>query len=440
VHSLVWEEAQLAAGMDPDFHRRDMYDGIAAGAPLEWDLGIQVMPDNEEQTFKGIDLLDPTKIVPEELCEVRPIGRLSLDRVPTNFFAEVEQVAFHTGNLVPGIEVTDDPLMQARLFSYLDTQLLRLGGPNFTQLPINRPQCPVNDMLRDGFHQTAIHQGIAPYRPNSIDDGEPLPATEADGSYVHRPRKVAGQKVREHSASFADHTSQAAMFWQSMTEVEQGHIVEAFSFELGKCTLPEIRERMLTVLASVDSELARAVAAELGLTAPRGRPPRDVTPSPALSMVGLAPWPVAGRVVGVVATETADLAGVNRLRRALSAEGVVLRVIAERAGMLGEGRSEQLVERTFLTTRSIEYDAVLLAGGTAGLTDPRLGTLLEEMYRHCKAVGAWGDGRFLLESAGVDPVAPGVLTAAKADSGYAALVIEALGRHRAWDRFGQPAG
>jgi catalase len=434
VHSLVWEEAQIAAGIDPDFHRRDMYDGIGAGAPLEWELGVQVMPDNADQTFKGIDLLDPTKIVPEELCEVQPIGRMQLDRIPTNFFAEVEQVAFHTGNLVPGIEVTDDPLMQARLFSYLDTQLIRLGGPNFTQLPINRPQCPVNDMLRDGYHQTAIHEGIAPYQPNSIDGGEPRPATEAEGAYAHRPRAVTGQKVRQSPGSFADHYSQAAMFWQSMSPVEQAHMVEAFSFELGKCTMPEIRERMLAVLADVDADLTRAVAGELGLTAPRGRPPKDVTVSPALSMLTGAPGPIAGRVVGVVAGEGADLAGISRLRRALNDQGAVLRVIAERGGNLGEGRNQQLVERTLLTTRSIEFDAVLVAAGATTLADPRLNVLLQEAYRHCKAVGAWGDGETLLAAAGIDLAAPGVLHAKKADADFAPLLVEALGRHRAWDR------
>ena len=169
VHSLVWEEAQIAAGADPDFHRRDMADGIENGAFLEWDLGIQVMPDTGDATFQGIDLLDPTKLVPEELAEVQLIGRLTLNRNPTNYFAETEQVAFHVGHVVPGIEVTNDPLLQARLFSYLDTQLTRLGGPNFSQLPINSAHCPVNDMLRDGMHQHAIHSGIAPYQPNSLD-------------------------------------------------------------------------------------------------------------------------------------------------------------------------------------------------------------------------------------------------------------------------------
>ena len=176
VHSLIWEEAQMLSGLDPDFHRRDLYDAIEAGAYPQWELGVQTFPDTPEQTFEGIDLLDPTKFVPEELAPVQPVGLLTLNRAPSNFFAEVEQVAFHVGNLVPGIDVTDDPLLQTRLFSYVDTQLTRLGGPNFAQIPINRPHAPVNDMLRDGFHQHAVHSGVAPYRPNSLDGGNPFVA------------------------------------------------------------------------------------------------------------------------------------------------------------------------------------------------------------------------------------------------------------------------
>jgi catalase len=435
VHSLVWEEAQIAAGVDPDFHRRDMYDTIGAGVPLEWELGIQVMPDNAEQTFKGIDLLDPTKIVPEELCAVQRIGRLTLDRNPTNFFAEVEQVAFHTGNLVPGIEVTDDPLMQARLFSYLDTQLIRLGGPNFSQLPINRPHCPVNDMLRDGYHQTAVHKGVAPYKPNSLDDGLPLDADAKNDGYVHTPREITGPKIRENPVSFADHFSQATLFWQSMSDVEQAHIVEAFTFELGKCMYDEIRERYLGVLANVDANLTKQVAAGLGMAAPKAStPPKKAKPSPALSQIIDAPGPVSGRVVGVVATPDADIAGIGRLRKALLAEGVALRVVAPVGGTLGDGRSAQVVERTFLTTRSVEYDAIVIADGTSKLADQRLTLLIQEMYRHCKALGAWGDGAAVLEAAGVDKGGPGIVTSKKAGPDLTAMLIEALGKHRAWDR------
>ncbi|HTW20110.1 MAG TPA: catalase [Mycobacteriales bacterium] len=435
VHSLVWEEAQLAAGMDPDFHRRDMYDAIGAGVPLEWELGVQVMPDNAEQVFKGIDLLDPTKIVPEELCPVRLIGKLTLDRNPTNFFAEVEQVAFHTGNLVPGIEVTDDPLMQARLFSYLDTQLIRLGGPNFSQLPINRPQCPVNDMLRDGYHQSAVHKGVAPYRPNSLDDGLPLEADSKHDGFVQTPRQVAGAKVRESPTSFDDHFSQATLFWASMSEVERDHIVEAFTFELSKCMFDQIRERYVGVLANVDAELTQRVAAGLGLAVPRAATaPAKVKPSPALSMVTDVPGPIAGRVVGVVATTDTDLGAIARMRKKLNADGAVLRVIADTGGSLGEGRAAQPVERTLLTTRSIEFDAVVIGNGIGAPLDHRLAVLIAEMYRHYKCVGAWGDGAEVLEAAGVDLAAPGVVTAKRGGDDLATMLTEALGKHRAWDR------
>ena len=277
VHSLVWEEAQIAAGCDPDFHRRDMADGIEAGAFLEYELGIQVMPDDGTDSFEGIDLLDPTKLVPEELAPVQLLGKMTLNRNPTNYFAETEQVAFHTGNLVPGIEPTNDPLMQARLFSYLDTQITRLGGPNFAQLPINRPRCPVNDMLRDGMHQSAIHTGVAPYHPNSIDGDDPQPADEKHGGYVQTPRRIEGTAVRAQPVSFDDHFSQPTMFYRSLSPLEQAHVVEAFTFELGKVYEQSIKERELQVLANVDADLCAQVAAGLGLPAPKGNPAKDVT-------------------------------------------------------------------------------------------------------------------------------------------------------------------
>jgi catalase len=434
VHSLVWEEAQIAAGVDPDFHRRDMADGIEAGAPLEWELGLQIFPDTDDQTFEGIDLLDPTKLVPEELAEVQLVGKLSLDRNPTNYFAETEQVAFHTGHLVPGIEATDDPLLQGRMFSYLDTQLTRLGGPNFSQLPVNRPHAPVNDNLRDGMHQTAVHTGIAPYLPNSIDGGEPLVADESHGGYVYVPRVINGPKVRENPASFDDHFSQATMFWRSMTDVEQVHIVEAFTFELSKCYELPIRKRVLGVLANVDTELCELVAAGLGLPAPSGKPATKVEPSPALSQVIEIPGPITGRVIGVIAGPGADLKGIATLRETLEAEGAVVRVIAEVGGQLGRGTTRQPVERTFLTTRSVEYDAILAAHGSGSIQDIKVNLLVQEAFRHCKALGAWGDGAELFETAGLDVTAPGVIVADTADVEFGAALVTALGLHRAWAR------
>src|SRR5580698_1347882 len=434
VHSLVWEEAQIAAGCDPDFHRRDMADGIEAGEFLEYELGIQVMPDDGSDSFEGIDLLDPTKLVPEELAPVQLIGKMTLNRNPTNYFAETEQVAFHTGNLVPGIEVTNDPLMQARLFSYLDTQLTRLGGPNFSQLPINQAHCPVNDMLRDGMHQTAVPAGLAPYRPNSIDGGEPLVATADDGGYVQTTRPVEGTVVRNSPLSFGDHFTQPAMFYRSLTPLEQAHIVEAFTFELGKCYSRAIKERELQVLANVDADLCAQVAAGLGLPAPGGSPAPEAALSPALSQIVTEPGPIAGRKIGIIADTGADLAGIAAIRKAAAKLGATALVIAPVGGVLGSGARTETVDRTLLTTRSVEFDALVVAGGTSPAGDIKLTVLLQEAFRHCKAVGAWGDGIAILESAGIFPGAPGVVTGDTAGKPFTDRLTAAVGLHRAWDR------
>ncbi len=434
VHSQVWEEAQITAGVDPDFHRRDMADGIEAGAPLEYELGIQVMPDDGTDSFQGIDLLDPTKLVPEEMVPVQLIGKLTLNANPTNFFAETEQVAFHLGNLVPGIEPTNDPLLQARLFSYLDTQLTRLGGPNFTQLPINRPHCPVNDMLRDGMHQNAIHTGQAPYRPNSIDDGEPLVAGADEGGYVQTPRQVQGPMVRENPSSFEDHFTQPAMFYRSLSAVEQAHVIEAFTFELGKCYEQSIKERQLEVLANVDADLCKQVAIGLGLPAPKGNPPKDVVLSPSLSQVVEIPGPIDGRKVGIIAGADSDLGGVAKLVDAVLGLSATPLVTAPVGGVLKSGRRSVIVERTLLTTRSIEFDAVVVAGGTKPANDLKLVLLLQDAFRHCKPIAAWGDGTAALRAAGIPLDAPGVLVADKMDRKFTTALAKAVGLHRVWER------
>jgi catalase len=434
VHSLVWEEAQITAGVDPDFHRRDMADGIEAGAFLEYELGIQVMPDDGTDSFEGIDLLDPTKMVPEELAPVQLIGKLTLNRNPVSYFAETEQVAFHSGHLVPGIEVTNDPLLQARLFSYLDTQLTRLGGPNFSQLPVNRPHCPVNDMLRDGMHQTAIPAGLAPYRPNSIDGGEPLVATADEGGYVQTPRPVQGTVVRASPVSFGDHFSQPTMFYRSLTPLEQAHIVEAFTFELGKCYEQAIKERELQVLANVDADLCAQVAAGLGLPAPDGNPATDAGLSPALSQVITEPGPIAGRKIGIIADAGADFAGIDKVRKAAAKLGATVLVIAPVGGVLSDGAHTQTVDRTLLTTRSVEFDALLVAGGTTPTGDIKLTLLLQEAFRHCKVLGAWGDGTAVLEAAGITAEGAGVVTGGTAAKSFTDQLTAAVGLHRAWDR------
>ncbi|MGW1176536.1 catalase [Kitasatospora sp. NPDC002543] len=451
VHSLVWEEAQLIGGADPDFHRRDLADAIEAGAFPQWELGIQTFPDSPEQTFEGIDLLDPTKIVPEELAPVRPIGLMTLNANPTDYFAETEQVAFHPGHLVPGIDITDDPLLSGRLFSYLDTQITRLGGPNFAQIPVNRTHAPVNDMLRDGFHQDAVHTGVAPYKPNSLDGGCPFFAGTADHAFVEHPTPVAaGAKVREAPASFDDHFSQPRLFWLSLSPVEREHVIAAYTFELSKCYEQAIRERVLTVLARIDDELCREVAAGLGLPAPSAAVRADITPSPALSQVGQR-WPATGRVLGIVAGPGGDPAVVRGMRDAARAAGLLPLVVGPTGAPLADDLG---VQRTFAAARSVEFDALLVAhapepgaddrgardaksGAVAGgqrTLDSRVVLLVNEAYRHAKPIAGLADARALWSAAGVDPHAPGVFTETDGERAVSALVDQ-LGTHRVWERF-----
>ncbi len=456
VHSLVWEEAQITNGMDPDFHRRDLADAIEAGALPQWELAVQTFPDTPEQTFEGIDLLDPTNIVPEELAPVQPIGLLTLNANPTNFFAETEQVAFHPGHLVPGIDVTDDPLLAGRLFSYLDTQITRLAGPNFAQIPINRTHAPVNDMTRDGFHQDAVHSGVAPYRPNSLDGGCPFQAGADTGAYIEVPVELpAAKKVREAPASFDDHFSQPRRFWLSMTPVEREHIIAAYTFELNKCYEQAIKERALRVLANIDPELCEGVAAGLGLPpAEADRPLASVDPSPALSQIGRT-WPLDGRIIGIVADDNGDLDGVRALRSAVLDADMVPLVIAPAGGKLDSDGDPITVQRTFATARSIEFDALLLAGtpgpgkdaygardAKAGdpaaadraETDPRVLLMLSEAFRHGKALGGWAGAEEAFRAAGVPTDAAGVVIG-NDGSGMLDQISQLLGRHRVWERF-----
>ena len=447
VHSQVWEEAQITGGMDPDFHRRDLYDAIEAGAFPQWDLGVQVFPDTEDQMFEGIDLLDPTKIVPEELAPVQIIGTMTLNKNPRNYFEETEQVAFHPGHLVPGIDVTADPLLQGRLFSYLDTQISRLGGPNFSQLPINRPQTPVNDNLRDGMHQVASHTGVAPYKPNTLDGGAPTEATVDEGAFIDVPVAVNGEITREHPASFDDHFSQARLFFLSLSEVEREHVAQAYTFELGKCYEQTIRERQLAHLAAIDTRLAQQVADGLGIPVPAPtETPADVQPSPVLSQIGGA-WPLDGRQVGVVVGESVDEKELDALVQGIHGAGMVPLVIAPKGGPVA---GEIVAQRTYLTAASIELDAVVVASPAAPAADaapsldqkagaadseavdPRVVKVLQEMWRHSKAILALEPAEAVLAAAQVS--GKGVESAADGASAVSRLT-ELLPAHRVWDRF-----
>ncbi len=348
--------------MDPDFHRRDLADAIEAGNFPQWELGIQTFPDTPEQMFEGIDLLDPTKFVPEELAPVRPIGLMTLNANPTNYFAETEQVAFHPGHLVPGIDITDDPLLSGRLFSYLDTQITRLGGPNFAQIPINRTHAPVNDMLRDGFHQDAVHSGVAPYKPNLLDGGCPFFAGAGEHAFVEYPTPVAASaKVREAPASFADHFSQPRLIWLSLSPVEREHVIAAYTFELSKVYERAIKERVLTVLAHIDEALCREVASGLGLPAPTATAKADTAASAALSQLGQR-WPATGRVLGIITGAGSDPGAVRAMRDAALAAGLSPLI----SGPTGAPLADDLgVQRTFAAARSVEFDALLVADAPA---------------------------------------------------------------------------
>ncbi|MGV9675179.1 catalase [Nocardia sp. NPDC003482] len=437
VHSLLWEETQLTGGFDPDFHRRDLADAIEAGAFPEWDLGVQVFPDTPEQTFEGIDLLDPTKIVPEELAPVQIIGTLQLNANPVNFFAETEQIAFCPDHFVPGIEPSDDPLLQGRLFSYLDTQLTRLGGPNFTQLPINRPHSPINDNFRDGYHQTGVHPGNNVYKPNSVGGGCPYTAMFADRAYVESPTPITppAVKVRTTAAtdapiSFRDHYSQPRQFYRSLTAIEQQHLADAFSFELGKCADETIRQRGVQMLAEVDTDLAGYVATQLGLPVPQPEfSTIELPPSPALSQLR-GEFPPDGRKVAVVTDDEVDHSLLENLVGLLQRAKISPMVVAPHAGSL-DHQSGIPIDRSFATMRSVEFDGAIFLSTAA---DSRVDLLVAEMFRHGKPLAAAGAGEEVLKRHGYGPDRPGVFVGEDLEL-TANDLLSALGEHRVWARF-----
>ncbi len=268
VHSVAWDEAQNISGKDSDFHRRDLWEAIERGDFPEWEFGVQIVPEEDEHKY-DFDLLDPTKLIPEELVPVIRIGKMTLNRNPDNFFAETEQAAFHIGHVVSGIDFTNDPLLQGRLFSYTDTQLIRLGGPNFQEIPINRPINPVVNNQRDGLSRQTINKGKVSYHPNAIGGGFPVQAKASEGGFVSFPERIDARKIRERSPSFFDHFSQAKLFFNSQSEPEKNHLTDALCFELGKVESVEIKERMLYFLTQIDDGLAGAVAFSLGLHIPK---------------------------------------------------------------------------------------------------------------------------------------------------------------------------
>jgi catalase len=408
VCSLVWDEAQKLSGKDPDFHRRDLWEAIEQGSYPEYELGLQIMEEGDMLRY-GFDLLDATKLVPEEIVPVRRVGKLTLNRNPTNFFAETEQVAFCTANLVPGIEPTDDPLLQARMFSYLDTQLLRLGGPNFEEIPINRPIAPVNNHQQDGHMRQRIPATRANYHPNSIEGGCPVLAAAGRG-YTNFPVPLTGAKIRARSPTFSDHFSQAALFHDSLTDAERRHLVRALQFELGKVQRPYIRERVVALLANVDMEMARTVANGIGVTppsdTPKARNPRlGVDASPALSIELIPRTSIATRKVAVLVADGFCGAEVKAVRDRLEPEGASLELIAPRLGLIKSAEGgEATAQQNYLTAASVFYDAIYVPGGRASvdtmLLQGHAASFVREAYHHAKPIAASSEGIDVLMAAG----------------------------------------
>jgi catalase len=443
-HSLDWDESVKIGGADPDFQRRDLWESIEAGVFPEYELGFQIFTEEEAETF-SFDVLDATKIVPEELVPITPVGRMVLDRNPDNFFAETEQIAFGVQNVVPGIDFSNDPLLAGRIHSYFDTQLIRLGGPNFHEIPINASLAQVHNNQRDGFHRQTIHRGRVAYEPNSLGGGCPFQAGAA--GFQSFPEPVQGDKVRAKPEKFADHFSQATLFWNSQTPYEKAHIVRGFRFELTKVQVPAIRRRTVSMLRNVAEELAQAVADGLGMPLPKAMPrlveppPPEVTTSPALSLTARpGKGDIRGRRIAILLAPGVEAGSLTRTHEALTKAGAVVRLVAPRLGGVEPSGAGEPVEAdvTLETAPSVLFDAVVIPDGEeAAKRLALLGQALEfikDQYRHCKPILMLGTGRKVVEGAGV-------LVGKDEDWALCTELrpfVKAVGRHRNWERAVDP--
>ncbi len=410
--ALVWDEAQKLAGKDPDFHRRDLYEAIENGVYPEWELGVQIVEEEDEMNF-DFDLLDPTKIIPEELVPVTPIGRFVLNRNVDNFFAETEQVAFCPGHIVPGIDFTNDPLLQARLFSYTDTQLSRLGGPNFHQIPINKPVCPFHNNQRDGIHQHTIHKGQASYQPNSIDNDWPAetPPAASNGGFESYPEQISGHKLRQRSETFSDHFSQPRLYYKSLAPHEQKHVVDAYTFELSKVQRKHIRERQVQqILANIDLDLARQVGANLGIEVPDltlDYKKTAVEKSAKLSFLAFPPQDIQGRKVAVLIHNLVKSDELEVMKNWAIKEGVTLHLLAPSLAPVKDHKDNIIVaDGMQMAEPSIAYDAVIIPDGdnlNAVMQDGVTRHYLLEAYKHLKPIAFLGNKSDLLEPLGLVP-------------------------------------
>ena len=453
-HSLVWDEAAKIAGADADFHRRDLWEAIEAGEYPEWELGLQVFTEADSERF-SFDVLDATKIIPEELVPVMPVGRMTLNRNPDNFFAETEQVAFCTAHVVPGIDFSNDPLLAGRIHSYVDTQISRLGGPNFHEIPINAPVAPVHNNQRDGMHRQAIPRGRVSYEPNSLGGGCPFQA--GTKGFVSFPQPMQEDKLRGKPEKFADHYTQATLFYNSQTEWEKTHIVGAFRFELSKLTVPAIRLRMVASLRNVDDDLAAQVAEGLGLDLPDPLPrvlerpvKPEVTSSPALSLTALpGEVGVRTRKVAILVANGVDGTSLKSLHAALTQAGAVPRFIGPRLGTYSTAAGGPIeADASMENSPAVLFDALVLPDGDAGVkalaANGHTMEFVTNQYRHGKAILALGASRSLLEKAGI-PVGgksgkggAGLLLTAADDAKAAQAFMAAVAKHRFPERETDP--
>ncbi|WP_309629679.1 catalase [Brevundimonas sp.] len=437
--STCWDEAVKIAGADPDFHRRDLFEAIDAGDFPEWEFGVQLLSQDEADALP-FDILDATKLIPEEVHPIRVVGKMTLNRNPDNFFAETEQVAFLPTNIVPGIDFSEDPLLQGRLFSYQDTQLSRLGTVNFHQLPINQAKgCPFQNMQRDGQMQTQVFTGRANYEPNSLSQAgeEGGPREDPKGGFRSFEVPMEGSKVRLRAESFADHYSQARLFFRSQTEIEQAHLASALVFELSKVTMDHVRDRVLGNLQNVDATLAQRVADGLNVKLPAATPaasePFDMDASPALRIVGKYPDTLKGRAVGILVTDGADSSVIDAVKAAAEGQGATVKIVAPKiGGVTLKGGRKLKADGQLAGTPSVVFDAVALVLSEAGCAE-----LLKESaavdfaafaFAHLKAIGFTAEAQPLLDKANVEPD-DGVIDLSDGVDGWLAPAAT-----RQWDR------
>lgn len=445
--SLLWDEAQKLSGRDADFHRRDLWEAIEAGDFPEFELGVQLIEESDEFAF-DFDLLDATKLIPEELVPVELIGKMVLNRNPDNFFAETEQVAFHPGHIVPGMDFTNDPLLQGRLFSYTDTQISRLGGPNFHEIPINRPVCPYHNFQRQGMHRMDIDTNPANYEPNSINDNWPreTPPAAQRGGFESYQERIEGHKVRERSPSFGEHYSQPRLFWHSQTPVEQQHIVDAFAFELSKVGRSEIRARVVDELTHIDISLANSVAEQLGITLSEEQmqtaPPKDVNglkKDASLSLYAVPSGNIKGRQVALPIADGVNAADTLAILQELKNQGVHAKLLAAHMGQVRASDGSSLpVDGTFTTLPSLAFDAVIVPDGNidALLLRGDACYFLLEAYKHLKVIGLSGEARRFAAQFGLseDEREEGVIMEDKAEGVLMSEFLHAMSAHRIWSR------